>query len=215
MLPAHNAMHDSTHTSTDSLASDTAESDTAEEEARERQLYERLDAGVIAYRRLKHPRVFTVDESRALDRSVPGLAIRNLFVRDRKRRFFLLCLPAEQPLDLKVLSKDLSKGEHGDGQAERLEISGRLSFGNPQELKRLLGVTPGAVNPFAITFDTERVVSLVLDSSIAESACFNAHPMRNDRSIALSGADFLRFLALEGREARLFDFRQSSAASKP
>ena len=168
----------------------------------EQRLYERLEACSVAYHRFSHPRVFTVEESRALAGSVPGLDIRNLFVRDRKRRFFLLCLPAQQTLDL----KSLSKGE----AAERLGISGRLSFGNAQELNDRLGVTAGAVNPFAVLFDEEAVVRLVLDDSIAESPCFNAHPMRNDRSIALSGADFLRFLACEGRKAVLFDFAKIS-----
>ena len=181
--------------------------DTADEETREQQLYERLNASAVAYRCFKHARVFTVAESHALARSatggsVPGVAIRNLFVRDRKRRFFLLCLLSEQRLDLKALSQG------ADG--ERLGMTGRLSFANPQDLKRLLGVTPGAVNPFAVTFDEEGAVSLVLDASIAESPCFNAHPMRNDRSIALSGADFLRFLAHNGRKAFLFDFARRS-----
>ncbi len=196
MLPARDATH-----ATPSDVADAA--DVAEEETREQQLYERLEAGAVAYRRFEHPRVFTVAESRALARSapglsVPGLAVRNLFVRDRKRHFFLLCLPAALRLDLKALSKGAS--------GERLGVTGRLSFGNPQDLKRLLGVTSGAVNPFAVVFDEEGVVNLVLDNGIAESRCFNAHPMRNDRSIALSGADFLRFLACEGRSARLFDF---------
>ncbi len=193
-------------------ATDATATDTVDEETRAQRLYERLKASAVAYRCFEHPRVFTVGESRALACSesgqlVPGVAIRNLFVRDRKRRFFLLCLQAERALDLKALSKGAN--------AERLGISGRLSFGNPQDLKRLLGVTPGAVNPFAVVFDEESAVRLVLDIAIAESPCFNAHPMRNDRSIALAGADFLRFLAHEGREARLFDFSQSSPSASP
>ncbi len=193
MLTARETTH---ATATDATIDATI--DTAEEETREQHLYKRLEASGVAYRRFEHSRVFTVAEARALAWRVAGVEIRNLFVRDRKRRFFLLCLPAEQTLDLKALSKGAS--------GEALEMTGRLSFGNPQDLQRKLGVTPGAVNPFAIIFDEERDVSLVLDSSIAESSCFNAHPMRNDRSIALAGKDFLRFLAHEGREARLFDF---------
>ena len=154
------------------------------------------------YKCFEHEPVFTVAQSRSLDGSladlVASLHIRNLFLHDRKRNFFLLCLPATLALDLKMLARA--------GIAEKLGINGRLSFAKSEDLLDKLGVTAGSVNPFAIICDAKRQVKIILDTTIATSQSFNAHPMRNDRSITLSGAELLSFLAQEKHQAVVFDF---------
>ncbi len=129
---------------------------------------------------------------------MPGLDIRNLFLRDRKRNFFLLCLPALLALDLKSLARA--------SIAEKLGIMGRLSFAKLEDLQSKLGVTAGSVNPFAVMCDARGEVKIVIDKNIANCDCFNAHPMRNDRSITISGAELLSFLAQEKHEAIVFNF---------
>ncbi len=169
----------------------------------EMRLYDRLVKKGIAYEYFEHPPVFTVDESKKITNFVSGLSIRNLFLRDSKHRFFLICLPGQLPLNLKELGKT---------NTNSLGITGRLSFANKDELLDLLGVTAGSVNPFAVMCDVQQKVQIVIDKTIANSPCFNAHPMRNDRSIALAGSDLLSFLKQEEHEAIVFDFAKMERA---
>src|SRR3546814_6115281 len=76
--------------------------------------------------------VFTVEESRALRGTLPGGHVKNLFLRDKKKRCWLVTAMEDRAIDLKDLKR-------------RLGASGSLSFGNAELLLELLGVEPGAV----------------------------------------------------------------------
>ena len=143
-------------------------------------LYARLDALGIAYRTVEHPPVFTVDESKALRGELPGGHIKNLFLRDKKRHFWLLTALEHRKIDLRALR-------------EPLGARGGLSFASPDRLWQALGVRPGAVTPFGIVNDVEGRVRFVLDRGVLDCDPINAHPLRNDRTTALSVADLLHF----------------------
>ena len=53
-------------------------------------LFARLDALGIAHRTHDHPAVFTVAESRLIKQDLPGGHTKNLFVKDKKGRIFLV-----------------------------------------------------------------------------------------------------------------------------
>src|SRR3546814_11781393 len=76
--------------------------------------------------------VFTVEESRALRGTLPGGHVKNLFLRDKKKRCWLVTAMEDRAIDLKALKR-------------RLGASGSLHFGNAELLLELLGVAPGAV----------------------------------------------------------------------
>lgn len=57
----------------------------------------------------------------------------------------------------------------------------------------VLGVQPGSVTPFAIMNDIEGAVQLVLDEDMLALAPLNFHPLRNDRTTAVSARDLLKF----------------------
>ncbi len=82
-----------------------------------------------------HPAVHTVEESRALRGDLPGRHCKNLFLKDKKGRLWLVSTPDNRVLDLKRL--------------RRLIGAAHLSFGRPDLLLDALGVTPGSVTPFA------------------------------------------------------------------
>ncbi len=82
-----------------------------------------------------HPPLFTVEESQALRGQIPGVHSKNLFLKDKKDRLFLAVVEEGTPVDLKRLEKALG--------------AARLSFGRAELLAEVLGVTPGAVTPFA------------------------------------------------------------------
>ena len=90
--------------------------------------------------------------------------------------------------------------------ALRVGASGRLSFGSAERLMKYLGVTPGAVNPFAVINDHGGAVRVVVDRAILEDPPLNFHPLVNTMTTSIGSEEFLRFLAEEKHEPKLVDF---------
>ena len=81
--------------------------------------------------------------------------------------------------------------------------SDRLSFGSADRLFEMLGVRPGAVSPFTLINDPDHKVKLLLDADLADQPYLFAHPLVNDMSLGISGADLMRFFAYTGHDPRL------------
>lgn len=141
----------------------------------------------------RHPPVFTVEESRTLRGDLPGAHIKNLFVRDKKRNFWLVTVLEERQLDLKILK-------------DRLDASGNLSFAAPDYLHGILGVEAGAVTPLAVMNDKHCVVKAILDSAIADATLVNVHPLHNEATLAMTPADLVRFMEACGHGPVFMDF---------
>lgn len=156
------------------------------------QLLARLAELGIAARTVDHPPVFTVEEARRHRGDLPGTHTKSLFLRDKKEAMWLVVCLESRTLDLKDLARRLG-AKH-------------LSFGSPERLMRHLGVIPGAVSPFAIVNDAERVVQVVLDRGVLAHDPVNLHPLDNAKTTAISAADLLRFLEAEGHAPRMIDF---------
>ncbi len=156
-------------------------------------LLARLDELGIACRTHAHPPLFTVEQSRALRGDLPGAHIKNLFLRDKKRRMWLVTVLESREIDLKALRR-------------RLGAQGNLSFGSAELLMAHLGVIPGAVTPFAVINDRAGEVTMVLDKALEGGTMVNAHPLRNDRTSALAAEDLVRFLEAERHPPMILDF---------
>ena len=149
------------------------------------QLLARLEALGIEATTHRHAPVFTVDEAQALKGDLPGAHTKNLFLRDKKGSMWLLVALFDRAIDLKAVGS-------------KLAVSGRLSFGSADRMIRFLGVTPGAVTPFAIINDHGGVVKVALDEGLRDQDVWNAHPLSNAMTTAVSGSDMVRFLEAEG-----------------
>jgi Ala-tRNA(Pro) deacylase len=149
-----------------------------------------LDIQTTIYR---HPAVYTVEESKALRGDLPGAHIKNLFVRDKKRNFWLLTVLEERQLDLKALK-------------DRLNASGNLSFASAEYLHDILGVETGAVTPLAVMNDKSGVVKAVLDSAITKADLVNVHPLHNEATLAMAPADLVSFMEACGHKPVLMGF---------
>jgi Ala-tRNA(Pro) deacylase len=156
-------------------------------------LFAYLDALGIAHSTVTHPPLFTVEDSKALRGKLPGAHIKNLFLRDRKEKMWLLAALEDRPLDLKKLADGLG--------------ANRLSFGSAERLLRHLGVQPGAVTLLAAINERAGAVQVVLDAGLAEHALINCHPLVNTKTTALGTQDLLRFLSATGHEAKWLDLR--------
>lgn len=159
-------------------------------------LMRRLDDIGVKYTRYDHEAVFTVEESSKLETDMPGTHCRNLFVRDKKKRMFLVVLPNEVAVDMKKLAPVIG--------------SDRLSFGSADRLWQYLGVRPGSVCPFSIINDTDKNVTIVLDKGMMEAEIVNYHPLINTMTLGLSPADLLKFIEDCGHEPKIADLTQAS-----
>ncbi|PWB68538.1 MAG: hypothetical protein C3F15_16155 [Holophagae bacterium] len=134
----------------------------------------------IAHDTVRHPAVYTVEESLKVVGELPGGHFKNLFLRDKPGRMWIVVMPAERSVDLKRL-------------AELLETS-RLSFASADRMARYLGVGAGAVTPFAVVNDHERAVTVVLDEKLLSRSRINLHPLENTATTGIAPAELVRFL---------------------
>jgi Ala-tRNA(Pro) deacylase len=158
-------------------------------EEREAALYRRLDDLGIRHTTFEHAPVFTVEEAKSLRGTLAGGHTKNLFLKDKKGGLWLVVLREQVRVDLNGLSKQLG--------------APRFSFGSADLLIEALGVPPGSVTPFSLMNDRERKVRVVLDAGMLELEPLNFHPLRNDRTTAVSAADLLAFIRSIGHEPRI------------
>jgi Ala-tRNA(Pro) deacylase len=130
--------------------------------------------------------MFTVEQSQALRETLPGAHTKNLFLADKDGRTLLIVAKDDTGVDLRSV-------------ASRLGL-GRLSFGKPELLMGLLGVTPGSVTPFALLNDEASTVVVVVDATLLEAAELNCHPLENTATTRLATSDLLRIIKLSGHE---------------
>ena len=147
---------------------------------REAALYARLTALGISWHTHAHAPVFTVEEAAALYASQPGGHTKSLFLKDKKDGLWLVVTRDELRIDLNLLARQLG--------------APRFSFGSAELLITTLGIEPGSVTPFAIMNDCNSKVRVVLDADMLTLEPLNFHPLRNDRTTAITAADLLKFI---------------------
>ena len=149
------------------------------------QLFAALDRLGIAHPTVRHPPLYTVEQSQALRGSIAGGHTKNLFLRDKKGALFLVTALEDATIELKLLHR-------------RLGATGRFSFGAANLMMETLGVVPGAVTPFGAINDTAGRVTVVLDATLMERAVINAHPLVNTMTTSIARDDLVRFLESAG-----------------
>jgi len=143
-------------------------------------LFARLESLSIQIKTHHHPPLYTVEDSRKLRGDIPGAHCKNLFLKDKKGALWLIVTLEETRIDLKSLHKRIG--------------AARLSFGKPELLLQVLGVTPGSVSPFALINDKENRVRVVLDARMMAEEMLNYHPISNEMTSTIASADLLKFI---------------------
>lgn len=146
----------------------------------------------IAFDLHEHQAVFTVEEASALKIEIPGIHTRNLYLRTKKKKNYLITLRDETPVDLKLLSDQLD--------------CGRFSFGSSDRLLQFLGVTPGSVTPFALMNDTDCAVQPVWDKSMFDHTLAGYHPLINTKTITVDPSSLHRLAEKTGHTPIIMDF---------
>ena len=131
--------------------------------------YDLLDSLGVSYTRVDHDFV----------EQVLGEKIcKNLFLCNRqKTNYYLLMMPGEKVFKTKDLSKQLGVA--------------RLSFASPEDMLRLLNITPGSVSVLGLMNDKENEVQLVIDKPVLEDERFGCHPVINSSTLAIATKDLM------------------------
>ncbi len=155
-------------------------------------LLEFLDRLEIAHHTLDHPPIYTVAEAKTIRGKLPGSHSKNLFLRNKKGRMWLVTCEENRHIDLKQLAKRLN--------------ANRFSFASPERLMIYLGVEPGAVTPFALINDETQAVRFVIDRALLGVQPSNFHPLVNTKTTTIVANDLLTFVRACGHEPAIIDF---------
>lgn len=158
-----------------------------------------LDNRGLAHQTVEHPAVFRVEEGLDLKANLPGAHTKNLFLKDKKGRLWLVSARQDTVIDLKRL--------------DRVIGSARLSFGNAELMASVLGLTPGSVTALGLVNDPDHQVSFVIDRRLWEADIVNFHPLENTATTALDQSTFRRFLDQIGVVPLIVDFDQMAVIS--
>lgn len=154
-------------------------------------LIAQLRAAGVPFTYYEHIPLMTVGDAKQVQGPVvpdaPGhVHIKNFYLRDRKKRNWLVVLEQDRAVDLKALGAAI--GAPGP------------SFGSPERLLEHLGVRPGAVSPLAMVTGVHRGVRLVMDAALREAGVVHVHPLVNDRTVGMAPDDLVAVLEGWGTE---------------
>lgn len=147
-------------------------------------LLDLLRGAGVAFDYYEHIPLRTVEDAKTVQGPVipegPGnLHLKNFYLRNRKKRNYLVVLEQDRAVDLGALGAAIG--------------AGKVSFGSADRLLEHLGVRPGAVSPLAMVHGAGNGVELWLDAALRDAPVINMHPLVNDRTVAM-GWDGLQAL---------------------
>jgi len=155
--------------------------------APQQRLVRRLEELGIVTTTVPYPAHRTVEEGRALRGSMSGIFTKNLLLKDKKKRLYLIVAQEDRDIDLKTFSA-------------RIGAKGHLSFASPESMREVLGVDPGTATPFGLMNDVEKQVTPVIDASLMSADLINFHPLVHTASTGIRPDDLLRFIRACGQE---------------
>ena len=138
----------------------------------------------------QHAALFTVEDSKKLRGKINGAHSKNLFLKNKQNKFFLLSCEEADKIDLKKISKSL-------------EI-GNVSFAKQEYLEQYLKIKPGSVSPFALLNDDNDFVSFYLEQNLYESKFVNFHPLINTFTITMETEKFIEFMIENNKKIHIF-----------
>ncbi|PWU04671.1 MAG: hypothetical protein C5B43_04305 [Verrucomicrobia bacterium] len=140
----------------------------------------------ISVKTTSHKAVFTTTdpESDFVKATISGAHSKNLFLKSKKGKYYLVSMLQDKRLNVNALGKALN--------------SGSLSFTSDPELMSQLSLMPGHVTPFAVINNLGKNVQVILDKEMMEYDLLNFHPLRNDMTTTINSQELVKFLKYLG-----------------
>lgn len=140
---------------------------------------EKLKELNISYQLVEHEAISTIEEAKSKNLSIDGIGCKCLFLKSKKKEYFLYTLLEDKQVDLKELSM-------------KLGVS-RFYFSNAEDLERILGVIPGSVTPLGIINDIHNEVTLIFDKELRKKKILVC-PNRNTATMSILYEDLITFV---------------------
>ena len=149
---------------------------TQERLEKEIRTYDFLDSIGVTYYRIDHDPANKMEACAEIDKELGATICKNLFLCNRgKTSFYLLMMCADKQFATRDISDQVG--------------SSRLCFGTPEDLERLLDLTPGSVSVMGLMNDRDRRVRLLIDADVLSEEYVGCHPCINTSSLRLRTAD--------------------------
>lgn len=146
------------------------------------QLLAVLDTLNIEHDTITHEPLYTVEQSQQVKFELPGAHTKNLFLRNKKGRMFLLVVEQDHMVDLR-------------GLRDKLQLpGGQFAFASTERLAKFLGVVPGSVSALALYNDHECMVQVYIQDTLLKHEWIYMHPCRNTHSTRVRTKDLLTVL---------------------
>jgi len=159
----------------------------------EQNVLEALDSYGIRYVRLTHPAAVTMELCRGIGASFGASHCKNLLLTNRSgKSFHLLLMEADKP----YRTADVSR---------RLGVS-RLSFASADQLKEVMGLSPGCVSVMGLLNDCARsaykngFLHVAIDADLLKRQKLCVHPNVSTATLVMDVGDILRLLSSIGVE---------------
>lgn len=153
--------------------------------------YQYLKDHNIPFEITEHRAVYKMEELDSIDLPYPEGDAKNLFVRDdKKKNYYLITVKGDKRVNLKDFRK-----AHGLRP---------LSFASPEDLKKYMDLTPGAVTPLGLLNVEGAPITMYLDAEFKDSI-IGIHPNENTATVWLQGDDLVKLLRENGCEVEIVE----------
>ena len=142
----------------------------------------------------KHEALFTVDDSNKLRGQIKGSHSKNLFLKNKKNKFYLISCEEFTDINLKKFSKSLGLGN--------------ISFVKEEYLIKLLGIKPGSVTPFSLLNNNENTIDFYLEDKLLNSEYVNFHPLTNTATVTMKSGKFIEFMIENNKKIHIFSLTE-------
>lgn len=142
-------------------------------------LYEILNTSNIKYKEVKHEAAYTVSDMEKININHDGIVCKNLFLKNKDNKFYLVVLPDKKRANIKEI--------------EKIVDAKNLSFASPDTSEEILKLKPGSVTPLGIMNDKENKVTVILDKELQNNHVL-IHPLINTKTVSIYYDDLIRFI---------------------
>jgi Ala-tRNA(Pro) deacylase len=153
------------------------------------QLFDCLSSlGITDLFTVEHPPAYTIEALMPYLSHLEGTAAKNLFLRDKKKRLYLLSARHDRKINLNDIGRMIGGAKD-------------LRFADGDVLKEKLRVSPGFATAFGLMHDIDQSVQFVVDRALVDDAtCVFFHPFVPTASTGIAFADMKKFLAKTGHD---------------
>ena len=148
-------------------------------------IYNILEKLNIKYNEISHKAITTIEEAKLIEHNLLGIGTKTLFLKDKKKNYFLIVLEENKRANLKEIEMFLQ--------------TKNLKFANEENVKDIFKIEPGAITPLAVINDKSNTTKLVIDKDLINNKIL-VHPDTNTKTLSIDYIDLIRLIEYTNHE---------------